>query len=75
MTIPMLGMSRENNIMSQFTDSPYERLMKQVPEAGKGTEKRRDDKCQGCPYGRGRPCVGICMAQLLNRRKSGKKKG
>lgn len=59
--------------MPQFTDSPYERLMKQAPEAEKGKRKKQDDKCRGCPYGRGRPCIGICMVQLLGRHKSGKR--
>lgn len=68
-----MGKGRVNKIMSQFTDSPYERLMKQIPEAGRRAGNGNNDKCRGCPYGRGQPCVGICMARML-RGKSGKKK-
>ena len=56
--------------MTQFTDSPYERMMQQIPD-----ERRAADlsppvfppghPCHGCPYGRGAPCVGICYRKLL----------
>ncbi len=50
--------------MTRFTDSPYERMMTQVP-----TEQREvygppalppGHPCHGCPYRRDAPCLGVC---------------
>ena len=54
--------------MGFFTDSPYEYMMTQKP-----TEGRRGStpsfyppghKCHGCPYGKDRPCLGVCIKDL-----------
>ena len=31
-------------------------------------EQRKADKCYGCPYGAAGPCIGICYADLTERR-------
>ena len=55
--------------MTRFTDSPYERIMIQVP-----TERREvqgppalspGHPCYGCPYGRDVPCLGVCYRKLM----------
>ena len=56
----------------RFTDSPYERMMTQVP-----TERREvheppalppNHPCYGCPYGRTAPCLGVCYRKLMQKR-------
>ena len=55
--------------MIRFTDSPYERMMTQVPteprEAHGPPVRPPDHPCYGCPYGRDAPCIGICYKKLL----------
>ena len=55
--------------MIRFTDSPYEKMMQQVP-----TEQREahgppayppGHPCHGCPYGRDAPCLGVCYRKLI----------
>jgi len=57
--------------MMRFTDSPYERMMTQVP-----TERREghgppalppDHPRYGCPHGRTAPCLGGCYRKLMKR--------
>lgn len=60
--------------MARFTDSPYERMMTQKPQAGRfpETEPPRfppGHKCHGCPYGRDKPCVGMCLKEIQGGRK------
>lgn len=79
MTIRMADRNRGNDGMTRFTDSPYEYMMAQKPDADGRRESSAPryppgHKCYGCPYGRDRPCVGICMKDL-NVPKRGKKKG
>ena len=55
--------------MAGFTDSPYEHMMQQKPGPGKpvgdgGFQYPAEHKCHGCPYGRGRPCTGVCMKKI-----------
>ncbi len=56
--------------MTQFTDSPYEHLMKQKPYAGKEriSEPSRPpgSGCSGCPYGSRQLCIGTCMKKVLS---------
>lgn len=55
--------------MAQFTDSPYEYQMKQTP---KGTRMPGSclpryppgHKCFHCPYGRDKPCIGLCLKDI-----------
>ena len=55
--------------MIRFTDSPYERMMTQVPtetrEAHGPPARPPGHPCYGCPYGRDAPCIGICYKKLL----------
>lgn len=57
--------------MTRFTDSPYERLMTQVPpgrETPRFPARPPGHPCHGCPYGRDAPCVGICYKKLMEKR-------
>ena len=50
--------------MTRFTDSPYEYLMTQRPYAGKEADAGPppyppESRCAGCPYGSGKPCIGV----------------
>lgn len=56
--------------MTHFTDSPYEKMMMQVPDGRRAADNPPSafppgHPCHGCPYGRGSPCVGICYRKLL----------
>lgn len=76
-------MSQRSNAMPRFTDSPYERMMTQLPGAGRHTEtgpppaspEQAADghPCAGCPYGRGTPCIGFCMKELMEPRRKEKR--
>ena len=55
-----------------FTDSPYEKMMKQVPRpAHEGTAQKPPRRCRGCSYWDGRACVGVCYRALIVERKAG----
>lgn len=53
--------------MTLFTDSPYEKMMIQKPE-----DRKRDKsppascppRCAGCPYRGQSPCIGYCIKEL-----------
>lgn len=57
--------------MTLFTDSPYEKMMKQRPNG------RRDNAppipkspvCISCPYNGQAPCVGYCLKQIQKKKK------
>ena len=60
--------------MGFFTDSPYEYMMLQRPySSGKAADTQaafpEGHPCGGCPYGKGSPCIGVCMEELLHRRR------
>ena len=60
--------------MTRFTDSPYEYLMTQKPYVGKKAESGAvsyppESPCAGCSYGKGRPCIGVCMKKLISQTK------
>jgi len=50
-----------------FTDSPFERMMKQVPRPSRGTVRKPPigSPCRGCGCWNGTPCVGVCCRELL----------
>lgn len=57
--------------MTRFTESPYEYMMTQKPGVGllQETEAQNypsKNLCETCPYGRGKPCVSVCMKKLLS---------
>ena len=55
--------------MTRFTDSPYEKMMQQVPtetrEAHGPPALPPGHPCHGCPYGRNTPCLGVCYRELM----------
>lgn len=55
--------------MIWFTDSPYERMMVQLPtgqeKAPASSARPPSHPCCGCPYGREAPCLGVCYKKLL----------
>ena len=58
--------------MTLFSNNPeLEKIMSQKPAKRKGPEKLSslpsDSPCYGCPYGKGRHCVGICYKKLLEK--------
>lgn len=60
---------RRDDAMAGFTESPYEYMMQQKPEPAKPPVGGRPQyppghRCHGCPYGRERPCIGVCMKVL-----------
>jgi hypothetical protein len=57
-----------------FTDSPYEKMMKQVPrpsQEGAVQKPPRRSSCRECGYWDGRTCVGVCYRELIVERKVG----
>lgn len=54
-----------------FTDSPFERMMRQVPRAYRPEISKAppDSPCCGCSYWQGVACVGICYKDLTQPRK------
>ena len=50
----------------RFTDSPFEKMMKQKPrpQAPSPAKPPRGSRCSGCPYWRGIGCVS-CYRELL----------
>lgn len=58
--------------MRRFTESPYEELMGQVPEGAHPAPSPGPppgDRCRGCPYGKPRPCIGVCMKELAKKQR------
>ena len=53
----------------RFTDSPFERMMKQKPrpQAPDPVKPPRGSRCSGCPYWRGLRCVTCFRAYLRSR--------
>lgn len=43
-------------------------LLQQMFTRELAEEQKRKDKCYGCPYGTAKPCIGICYADLEERR-------
>lgn len=67
-TIILAGPDRRNDSMGFFTDSPYEYMMTQKPDAGRRESTPSlfppGHRCYGCPYGKDRPCLGVCIKEL-----------
>jgi len=49
-----------------FTDSPFEKMMKQVPRAYRPEVRKPPpgSPCRGCTFWRGMACVGTCYRDL-----------
>ncbi len=57
-----------------FTNSPYETMMKEVPPAMKPSQlpkAPKGSKCHGCPYWRGVGCMS-CYRDLLKGKSGGR---
>lgn len=57
-----------------FTNSPFERMMKQVPHPPRPVPVRkppRGSPCRGCRLWDDSACVGICYRELIVERKGG----
>ena len=58
--------------MRYFTDSPFERMMMQIPRHRQKSQPKpppsRSRLCHGCPYVRSTPCMGVCYRELLRRK-------
>ncbi|MCD7947877.1 MAG: hypothetical protein LUG13_06235 [Oscillospiraceae bacterium] len=60
--------------MKRFTDSPYEKMMQEIPRPGKPGPMAKppaESPCHGCGYWRGMPCVGNCWRELMAPRSCG----
>ena len=59
--------------MTYFTDSPFERMMVQRPRHSPGPSPvEKPTGCRGCPYGDGKPCVGVCLKKLTTKKEEPK---
>ena len=59
--------------MTLFTDNPFEKMMIQKPDYGKGEKSPPElssPRCAGCPYKRQSPCVGYCIRKLETKRQT-----
>lgn len=66
--------------MTRFTDSPYEYMMTQKPYVGKETDSEpvaqlSESRCVSCPYGKEKPCIGVCIQKLLSEKTDRRKGG
>ena len=54
-----------------FTDSPYEKMMKEVPRPPRpeAVKAPPGSPCRDCSFWRGEPCVGTCYRDLTDPRK------
>ena len=50
-----------------FTNSPFERMMKQVPRQPRHIPQkpRPGSRCAGCSFWNGMACVGTCYRELV----------
>ena len=57
-----------------FTNSPYEKMMKEKPRPprrGAVSKPPKGSPCQGCGCWNGAPCVGVCYRDMTISRKKG----
>ncbi len=59
--------------MYNFTDSPFEKMMKQRPRSGheKAHCPSAGSLCRGCSFWQGAACIGVCYQKLLFPQKGG----
>lgn len=50
-----------------FTNSPYEKMMKQKPRPSRPKKQKppHGSPCRGCTYWQGLACVGTCHRDLI----------
>lgn len=53
----------------KFTNSPFERMMQEVPRATRPVMQKAPvgSICRSCSYWRGTACIGICYRELTSR--------
>lgn len=56
--------------MTLFTNSPYEKMMKQRPTGRRENAPpvRKSPACVSCPYTGQSPCVGYCLKQVQEKK-------
>ena len=57
-----------------FTDSPYEKMMKEKPRPPRRDTARKLPKnspCRDCGYWNGTACIGVCYRDLIILREKG----
>ncbi len=59
--------------MTNFTNNPIEKLMKQRPRGGceKIHNPPAESPCRGCSFWQGVACIGVCYKKLLFPQKGG----
>ncbi|MDR1467273.1 MAG: hypothetical protein LBI55_02465, partial [Oscillospiraceae bacterium] len=59
--------------MPNFTNSPFEKMMKQIPRPRRDAmrEPLPGSDCNGCSFWQGTACVGLCYRALTSQRKGG----
>jgi len=57
--------------MYNFTNSPFEKMMKQTPRPRTEPMKQppENSPCRGCSFWQGMACVGLCYKELTLPRK------
>lgn len=63
--------------MRTFTDSPFERMMQEIPRAYRPEPYTAPpgSACRECSYWRGMPCVGTCYRELTATQKEAETSG
>ena len=59
--------------MTLFTNNPFEKMMIQKPDYGKGEKSPPElssPRCAGWPYKGQSPCVGYCLKQVQEKKKT-----
>ena len=63
-----IGLNVNGGLLMNFTNSPYERMMKELPHKEAPAPQKAPDEtpCAGCPYWRGIGCV-FCYRENLKK--------
>lgn len=63
-----IGLNMNGGLLMNFTNSPYERMMKEIPhkEAPASQKAPEGTPCSGCPYWQGIACV-FCYREHLKK--------
>ena len=63
--------------MYNFTDSPFEKMMKQTPRSYREpvAVPRPDSPCRGCTIWQGMACMGLCRRKIKPPAKEGATSG
>jgi len=63
-----IGLNMNGGLLMNFTNSPYERMMKEIPHSETPTPQKAPEgtPCAGCPYWRRIGCV-FCYWEYLKK--------